>query len=67
MVTEAPTEFTATYGPLIILATIVLPALVAAWLVSLFRKASFETARWINADFTSTGAVPSSGDDGDDD
>ncbi|RPF70635.1 MFS transporter [Aurantiacibacter spongiae] len=30
-----PTEFTATYGPLIILATIVLPALIAAWLAKL--------------------------------
>jgi PAT family beta-lactamase induction signal transducer AmpG len=33
-----PTEFTATYGPLIILATIVLPAFVAAWLVKLRRE-----------------------------
>ncbi|WP_340588004.1 AmpG family muropeptide MFS transporter [Erythrobacter alti] len=28
-----PTEFTATFGPLIIIATIVLPAFIAAWLV----------------------------------
>ena len=28
-----PTEFTATFGPLIVLATIVLPAFIAAWLV----------------------------------
>ncbi|HYJ28894.1 MAG TPA: MFS transporter [Allosphingosinicella sp.] len=33
-----PTEFTATYGPLIILATIVLPAFIAAWLVKLRRE-----------------------------
>jgi PAT family beta-lactamase induction signal transducer AmpG len=33
-----PTEFTATYGPLIILATIVLPAFVAAWLAKLRRE-----------------------------
>ena len=32
-----PTEFTATYGPLIVIATIVLPALVAAWLAKLKR------------------------------
>jgi PAT family beta-lactamase induction signal transducer AmpG len=32
-----PTEFTARYGPLIVLATIVLPALVAAWLARLKR------------------------------
>src|SRR5688572_16207677 len=32
-----PTEFTATYGPLIVIATIVLPAFVAAWLVKLRR------------------------------
>jgi len=33
-----PTLFTATYGPLIILATIVLPAFIAAWLVKLRRE-----------------------------
>lgn len=33
-----PTEFTATYGPLIIIATIVLPAFIAAWLVKLRRE-----------------------------
>jgi PAT family beta-lactamase induction signal transducer AmpG len=33
-----PTEFTTTYGPLIVLATIVLPAFVAAWLVKLRRE-----------------------------
>ena len=33
-----PTEFTARYGPLIVLATIVLPALVAAWLARLKRE-----------------------------
>nr|WP_241557427.1 MFS transporter [Croceibacterium ferulae] len=32
-----PTLFTATYGPLIVIATIVLPALIAAWLVKLQR------------------------------
>lgn len=33
-----PTLFTATYGPLIIVATIVLPALIAAWLVKMQRE-----------------------------
>jgi PAT family beta-lactamase induction signal transducer AmpG len=33
-----PTEFTATYGPLIVLATIVLPALIAGWLAKLQRE-----------------------------
>jgi len=33
-----PTLFTATYGPLIVIATIVLPALIAAWLVRLKRE-----------------------------
>ncbi len=33
-----PTLFTATYGPLIVLATIVLPAFIAAWLVKLKRE-----------------------------
>lgn len=33
-----PTEFTTTYGPLIVLATIVLPAFVAAWLAKLRRE-----------------------------
>ncbi len=33
-----PTLFTATYGPLIVIATIVLPALIAAWLVKLQRE-----------------------------
>jgi MFS transporter, PAT family, beta-lactamase induction signal transducer AmpG len=33
-----PTEFTATYGPLIVIATIVLPAFIAAWLVRLKRE-----------------------------
>lgn len=32
-----PTAFTATYGPLIVIATIVLPALIAGWLVKLQR------------------------------
>jgi len=32
-----PTLFTTTYGPLIVIATIVLPALIAAWLVKLQR------------------------------
>lgn len=32
-----PTEFTATYGPLIVIATIVLPALIAGWLAKLQR------------------------------
>ena len=33
-----PTEFTATYGPLIVIATIVLPAFIAAWLVRFKRE-----------------------------
>jgi len=33
-----PTEFTATYGPLIVIATIVLPALIAGWLAKLQRE-----------------------------
>ncbi len=33
-----PTEFTATFGPLIILATIVIPAFIAAWLVKQQRE-----------------------------
>ncbi len=33
-----PTEFTATYGPLVVLATIVLPSLVAAWLVHMKKQ-----------------------------
>jgi PAT family beta-lactamase induction signal transducer AmpG len=33
-----PTEFTATYGPLIVVATIVLPALIAGWLAKLQRQ-----------------------------
>jgi PAT family beta-lactamase induction signal transducer AmpG len=33
-----PTVFTATYGPLIVIATIVLPAFIAAWLVKLRRE-----------------------------
>jgi PAT family beta-lactamase induction signal transducer AmpG len=33
-----PTEFTATYGPLIVIATIVLPALIAGWLAKLQRQ-----------------------------
>ncbi len=36
-----PTEFTITYGPLIVIATIVLPSLIAAWLVSLKRKGRY--------------------------
>lgn len=32
-----PTEFTTTYGPLIVIATIVLPALIAGWLAKLQR------------------------------
>lgn len=32
-----PTEFTATFGPLIVIATIVLPAFIAAWLARLKR------------------------------
>ena len=35
-----PTLFTTTYGPLIVLATIVLPAFIAAWLVKLKREGS---------------------------
>ncbi len=33
-----PTEFTTTYGPLIVIATIVLPALIAGWLAKLQRE-----------------------------
>jgi len=33
-----PTQFTATYGPLIVIATIVLPALIAGWLAKLQRE-----------------------------
>lgn len=33
-----PTVFTATYGPLIVIATIVLPALIAGWLAKLQRE-----------------------------
>ena len=33
-----PTEFTATYGPLIVIATIVLPALIAGWLAEQQRE-----------------------------
>ncbi|HWK40929.1 MAG TPA: MFS transporter [Croceibacterium sp.] len=33
-----PTEFTATYGPLIVIATIVLPAMIAGWLAKLQRE-----------------------------
>src|SRR5690606_25853697 len=33
-----PTEFTATYGPLIVIATIVLPALIAGWLARMQRE-----------------------------
>jgi PAT family beta-lactamase induction signal transducer AmpG len=33
-----PTEFTATYAPLIVIATIVLPALIAGWLAKLRRE-----------------------------
>ena len=33
-----PTEFTATYGPMIVVATIVLPALIAGWLARLQRQ-----------------------------
>ncbi|WP_347303647.1 MFS transporter [Croceibacterium sp. TMG7-5b_MA50] len=36
-----PTAFTATFGPLIVVATIVLPALIAAWLVRLQRNPRF--------------------------
>jgi len=36
-----PTEFTATYGPLIVLATIVLPAFVAGWLAKLRREGRY--------------------------
>ncbi len=36
-----PTEFTATYGPLIIIATIILPAFVAAWLAKLRREGRY--------------------------
>jgi hypothetical protein len=44
--------------------------LLSLWLVSLYRKASFETARWSEADFTAAGTESSAGsddDDGDDD
>jgi PAT family beta-lactamase induction signal transducer AmpG len=33
-----PTDFTTTYGPLIVIATIVLPALIAGWLAKLQRE-----------------------------
>nr|WP_236672113.1 MFS transporter [Croceicoccus sp. YJ47] len=33
-----PTQFTATYGPLIVVATIVLPSFIAAWLVKMQRE-----------------------------
>jgi len=36
-----PTEFTATYGPLIVIATIVLPALIAGWLARLQRQGRY--------------------------
>jgi PAT family beta-lactamase induction signal transducer AmpG len=36
-----PTVFTATYGPLIVIATIVLPALIAGWLVKLQRTGRY--------------------------
>lgn len=36
-----PTWFTATYGPLIVLATIVLPAFIAAWLVKMKREGRY--------------------------
>ncbi|MET0179702.1 MAG: MFS transporter, partial [Novosphingobium sp.] len=39
-----PTKFTAIYGPLIVIATIVLPALIAAWLVRLQRLGSHALA-----------------------
>ncbi len=44
---------------------IALIALCAFWLVSLYRKAAFETARWAEADFSSNGAVQTSNDDDD--
>jgi PAT family beta-lactamase induction signal transducer AmpG len=39
-----PTEFTATYGPLIVVATIVLPALIAGWLAKLQREGRYVIA-----------------------
>jgi PAT family beta-lactamase induction signal transducer AmpG len=36
-----PTAFTATYGPLIVIATIVLPALIAGWLAKLQRQGRY--------------------------
>jgi len=39
-----PTLFTATYGPLIVIATIVLPAFVAAWLVKMRREGRYVIA-----------------------
>jgi len=36
-----PTLFTATYGPLIVIATIVLPALIAGWLAKLQRQGRY--------------------------
>ena len=36
-----PTEFTTTYGPLIVIATIVLPALIAGWLTKLQREGRY--------------------------
>jgi ribosomal protein S27E len=44
---------------------IALIALCAFWLISLYRKAAFETARWAEADFSSKGAVQSADDDTD--
>lgn len=53
---------------------ITLGTLLALWMISLYRKSSFETARWAEADFNSRGGVPvvvdsdsdSSSDGGDD-
>lgn len=39
-----PTLFTATYGPLIVIATIVLPALIAGWLAKLQRQGRYVIA-----------------------
>ncbi len=39
-----PTEFTARYGPLIVLATIVLPAVIAAWLARMKREGRYVIA-----------------------
>ena len=49
-----PTEFTATYAPLIVIATIVLPAFIAAWLAKVQREGRHVLA-------AGDGGVPSGG------